>query len=254
MAALDVSFEEMTIKEATVTYIRDVGKPVKPLEVAEATGKKNASVRVEMRKLVHNGVLAQPEHRHGYYDLPERVEESESEDVGGDGEDVSTGSDHSPQQTDRLRAVPVWSDAAPADATRMMQIDPELLTSTGIDIEHATVIPVRGSQAEPYLTNGQLVLAAPVERIQGADYYVYYSWADQTHLIAYMTRTADRITMETASQRITYKRADRDSDAWEREDGTTEQLRVVARVVGAVQPVGKRRAREREIVRMLRDA
>ena len=239
-------------QKAILEAIEKAEGPLQPKEIASQAGLPKDSVQSTVRKMLDKGLLVQP--GYGLYTLPERVEESGSEDVGGDGEDVSTGSDHSPQQTDRLRAVPVWSDAAPADATRMMQIDPELLTSTGIDIEHATVIPVRGSQAEPYLTNGQLVLAAPVERIQGADYYVYYSWADQTHLIAYMTRTADRITMETASQRITYKRADRDSDAWEREDGTTEQLRVVARVVGAVQPVGKRRAREREIVRMLRDA
>mgnify|MGYP006430224339 CR=1 FL=1 len=228
--------------------IRGAGKPLKPKEIIEHADLPESSVHKTVRTMLEQGDLYQPDY--GLYGIPEDSEEMQEQDVRHTEGDGSSGrANCSPQTSNRLQAVPVWGGDAPAHTDYMIQLDPNLLTATGITLDGLTVIPIQGSQAEPYLSHNQLALASPVDRIQGEDLYVYYSWAQEAHLVAWMDQVGDTITMETASRATTYHQAD--TDTWERPDGTTERLRVVGRVVGAVMPVNKQRAQKRELVRIL---
>jgi len=231
-------------QEAILEAVEDAGGPLQPKEIVERTGLPTSSVQKTVRTMKENGLLVQP--GYGLYDLPSRVEEDVRYNAG----DGSPTSDHSSHSSDRLRAVPVWGGQAPSHTDHMMHLDTALLTATGISFDGTTIIPIQGSQAEPYLSHGQLALATPVDRIQGEDLYVYYSWAQQAHLVAWMDRCADTITLQTASRQNTYQPTGT-QNIWERDDGRKEKLRVVGRVVGAVLPVGRQRAQKQELVRML---
>ena len=126
-------------------------------------------------------------------------------------------------------------------------------TPHGIDLNGTTVIRVQGSACEPYLSHGQPTVAIPARRVQGEDLYVYYDHAQEAHLIAWMDRAADRVTIETATRETTY-RPEPEPDTWRRPDGRTERFRVVGRVVGALKSVGKQRAAQREMLQLIADA
>jgi hypothetical protein len=124
----------------------------------------------------------------------------------------------------------------------------------GINLDGVTVLPVVGSNAEPYLSHGQPIVAAPTARVRGENLYVYYDFAQDAHLVAWMDRSGERLTVQTGTRSTTYRPTDR-PDQW-RQTGstTTERFRIVGRVVGALQRVGKRRAQSREAARMIANA
>ena len=124
----------------------------------------------------------------------------------------------------------------------------EALTPNGIELPHPTVIRAEGSDAEPHISDGQPVAAVPCDTVQGADYYVYYDYAQGAHLVAWMRATAEGVTMESSGKRIAYE-ATNEPDTWSRADGSTKQYRIVGRVLGALQDVAAIRERERAIFR-----
>ena len=242
--------DNKTAKRHILDVLRSMESVVSPSEMSDMTGISHNTVKGTMNALAKSGEIKK--RSRGQYYAPSESQATEEQDVmygGGDGSSTPECSSHNDTGR-KLRAVPVWGGDAPSHTDHMMHLDADLLTSTGISFDGTTIIPIQGSQAEPYLSHGQLALATPVDRIQGEDLYVYYSWAQEAHLVAWMDRCADTITLQTASRQNTYQPTGT-QDIWERDDGRKEKLRVVGRVVGAVLPVGRQRAQKQELVRML---
>lgn len=248
-----LSHKESPTQNAILEVIAESSEPLSPKQIIERSDLSESSVRTTVRRMLDDGLLVQP--GYGLYDLPSESETDKEaqEDVEDQEEDVSGRPTRSPDQTAQLEAVPILGGDGPGTSSRMMQIDSDLLRATGIDLDGATLIPIMGSSAEPYLSHGQIALATPTDRIQGEDLYVYYSWINEAHLVAWMERTDDGITFETGNRKSSYVCEDED-DLWTRDDGKTERIRIVGRVVGAMMPVGKMRAQKKELARIIMEA
>ena len=116
-----------------------------------------------------------------------------------------------------------------------------------------TVLRAVGSEAEPYISHNQPVVAVPASKVRGADFYVRYSHADQAHLIVWIEPDAEGITMCSHGERTTYRPTDK-PDVWKLPSWGTERFRIVGRVVGALEPPMRDRARQTELMRAMRDA
>lgn len=241
--------DSKSAKEHIVDVLRETGEVFSPLEMSEVTNISHNTVKGTMNQLAKEGVISKRSRGHYYFEAKSQT--SSKQRVGESNGDVSGEPDSSFHKSSQVRAVPVWGGEAPGHTDRMMHLDSDLLNATGISLDGTTVIPVMGSSAEPYLSHGQIALATPITSIQGEDLYVYYSWSQQAHLVAWMDSASGIITMTTASRQTEYKPTGTD-DVWERgDDGRKEKFRIVGRVVGAVMPVNKQRAQKQELVRML---
>ena len=103
-----------------------------------------------------------------------------------------------------------------------------------------------GSSAEPYVSHGDPLLCKEMDHVpETASEQLYlYERPGGSPLMAWTERSGNQITLSTASKKEAY-----------RVDGSAcAEMRVVARVVGAVQPVTHQRAEQSELTRILDEA
>lgn len=159
MPTLEADFRQMTISEATIAYISDVGGPVQPQDVAEATGKNPGSVRTEMTKMERSGQLSKP--RHGYYDLPEDVE-SKPAGIEDPDRDLFAAVENENAELVKVPELTAGAGDEHDEAPNGGLVLPEhwIRQTYGVQPERLCIIRVRGDSMKDTLQAGQRVYAA----------------------------------------------------------------------------------------------
>lgn len=114
-------------------------------------------------------------------------------------------------------------------------LDRRLLDGSSIDVEGHEFVRVVGSSMEPVLTHGQIVLVEPCSKVHGDDVYVYWSSAEEGHIVALLSKTGDGIEVQKYGPKprtIEYKHLDNHS--YEDQNGCQLELHLVGRVLGAI--------------------